>query len=574
MKILRMILIAGFALVTAVACQKSDDKAKPRQLTTESSPQGLRPLTPREAEVDFDFMVNTFRDQYGPLEYKEQRFDFSFENWAAQNRARLKDATSDAEIFAVFAEFLTKFQDGHVSIGFRVNNANVNRYSIPIFLTPVAGKALVADVPAGLASEIRMGDEVLTIDGETPAQLLAKVLKYRSWATPESNEHLMFAIFNRDFHMVDLIPKKNAARVTFKKPDGKVLSEDFIWKVQPWTQDRFVEDVRVNLMAPMVSELQDAAGASLLTMAKPVPFFATEQVKKKYGFIQVTANEEFRKKYGLADSEKPDIFAALYRFNGKNILLVRNFVYSHQDFSNAVYMKGYKAVLDQWDDVADVLVLDQTHNGGGSYCEEFFQLFINESKDAFVQSCNVDRKWITDFKVVWPEAATKAKSPVDLIAAYRAMGSTVEQAYDRGELMSDPVPIMGGGAKVGPLDYSWKKPMLVLVDELAGSCGDAYPMLIKNNNVAKIFGKRTMGLGGNVEVFILPISQTRVSLTRGLFTSNRDDKAYTPELMVENNGVIPDYPYEHTVEDFRAGFVAYVKTFSEKALEQIKPTAE
>lgn len=151
------------------------------------------------------------------------------------------------------------------------------------------------------------------------------------------------------------------------------------------------------------------------------------------------------------------------------------------------------------------------------------------------------------------------------------MGATVEKAYDLGEVMTEPLPIIGGRNKVSPLDYTWKKPMLVLVDELAGSCGDAFPMLIKNNKVAKIFGHRTMGLGGNVEELTLTQSQAHLRMTRGLFTSYRDDHNYLPENFIENNGVQPDYLYDHTVDDFRNGFVGYVREFSLKAIEQIPP---
>jgi C-terminal processing protease CtpA/Prc len=112
--------------------------------------------------------------------------------------------------------------------------------------------------------------------------------------------------------------------------------------------------------------------------------------------------------------------------------------------------------------------------------------------------------------------------------------------------------------------------MLVLIDELAGSCGDAFPMLIKSNRIAKLFGKRTMGLGGNVEPFTLQNSRTTVALTRGLFTSHKESEAYTDQDWIENNGVVPDISYEHTVEDTRKGFVEYVKTFSNEAINQIK----
>ena len=113
--------------------------------------------------------------------------------------------------------------------------------------------------------------------------------------------------------------------------------------------------------------------------------------------------------------------------------------------------------------------------------------------------------------------------------------------------------------------------MLVLVDELSASCGDAFPALIQANSVAKLFGARTMGAGGNVEAFTLTRSRAQVNFTRGLFTIHRMDGKYTKEMWVENNGVTPEISYIHTVEDYRNHFLNYVKTFSDAALAQIPP---
>ncbi|HTV19963.1 MAG TPA: S41 family peptidase, partial [Polyangiaceae bacterium] len=118
--------------------------------------------------------------------------------------------------------------------------------------------------------------------------------------------------------------------------------------------------------------------------------------------------------------------------------------------------------------------------------------------------------------------------------------------------------------------YVWTKPRLVLIDELAGSCGDAFPMLIKANHTAPLFGRRTMGLGGNVEAFgPLTNSLATLSLTRGTFTSHQDDETYVPGDFVENNGVQPDIEHVITAADFRTGFVDYMAHFSAVIASQI-----
>jgi C-terminal processing protease CtpA/Prc len=100
-------------------------------------------------------------------------------------------------------------------------------------------------------------------------------------------------------------------------------------------------------------------------------------------------------------------------------------------------------------------------------------------------------------------------------------------------------------------------------------------MLVQRNGIAKIFGQTTMGLGGNVDerAINLPFSQATVDITRGLYTTYRPDGHYQTSDLIENNGVVPDIPYSHTLSDFRAGYVDYVKAFSLAALAQIPQSA-
>jgi len=255
--------------------------------------------------------------------------------------------------------------------------------------------------------------------------------------------------------------------------------------------------------------------------------------------------------------------------------LVRNRAYSHSmerdGYDNEAIMKHYRAILDQYDSAVDVLVLDQTHNGGGSYCEEFFSLFIQDEKNGFVQKCNADRRWVRGFKD-WAEAGEGfMKVDEQLRQSYLENSTKVEQAIDRGDGLTEALPLMRYRQSRPDKFYTWKKPMLVLTDELAGSCGDAFPMLIKNNKVAKIFGERTMGLSGNVEIAAeLNHSGIKARLTRGLFTTYDPTGVYPKELFIENNGVAPDYPYQFDISDARNGFVKYLEAVSNTAIEQIK----
>ena len=145
---------------------------------------------------------------------------------------------------------------------------------------------------------------------------------------------------------------------------------------------------------------------------------------------------------------------------------------------------------------------------------------------------------------------------------------------DAGKDLTSPFALLGNEWLDPDTQYTWKKPLLVLADELAGSCGDIFPMYMQRNGVSRIFGERTMGLGGNVEPITgsygLGNSLAQARLTRGMFTTVQAEGIYSDEQWVENNGIVPDVHYTHTVEDYRRGYLAYVQTFSEQLLAELE----
>lgn len=566
-------IMALGALLMVSACGKVEPKA---QLAS-------REMTSAEALSDFEEIVSSVRTLYGPLEYKKQRFGFDLDVAAAEFRTKIQSAKTDAEFFGLYAQFLARLQDAHVSIRFVTNATGVHSYNIGLYLIPVEGKALVANVDSTIADQnIAFGDEVVSVDGVAPFELLKTIVKYRSNANPVTDLTQISSIFARASHIVELTPKSAFAHIEFKRKDGTTYSRDLSWHKAMFSNipDKNMVRGPVSGRAVIESGLQiesniyTQAMAHNYAMGSVVPFFITSQVTAAKGLIRVTANETYLKKYKLDPASNPEIFAALYQHKDKLVLLVRQPTYSHsapEKFSNQDYMNAYRAILDQYEKVAQVLVLDQTHNGGGSYCEDFFRLFINEQKGGFVQRMHADRKWMVDLRTWTPTSGTTQATEAD--RAMFAAANLVEAAYDAGKSLTDEaIPLMSGVNMVSPDDaYTWKKPMLVVVDELSASCADAFPALIKAGKVAPIFGERTLGAGGNVEETVTTSnSQSTVRLTRGLFAAYKPSGVYDPADWVENNGVVPDIAYKHTVDDVRAGYLKYVETFSDSAIALIK----
>lgn len=557
-------------LVLVTACSQS-----PAPSSTK-----VRSLTRAEAQADFEQIVQGVRTYYGPLEYKERRFGYTLTEIADEGRAEIAAVPADAgdnDYFAVFQRFLAKLEDGHVGISFPLTGSPVEAFNIPIFLQEIEGQAVVGTAQgAASAAGIVPGDVILSVDGKKTMDYLATIKKYDALGQDATEDQFIFRVFYRPATMREIVPTSETASIVVQHADGTSTTVELPWTIA--LNDTIVNDgLAASFSVGKAQEFNRAAGMSVAQWGDSTPFFATDAVKAKFAWTEVQASEEMMAKYG-AKSTAADwpVFAATYEWQGKKVLLVREPSYAgNEDAANANFIKNYKAVLDQYEAWADVLVVDQTHNTGGIFCQEFFRLFADKSYPAFVQFNNADRDWVTGLDSEWPKLLGEMITDADdsFYTSLKAIGTATEQAYDaRKSITSDALPLLGGFNKTGPYqDYHWKKPFLVLADELAGSCGDIFPMLIKASGVAKIMGQRTVGLGGNVsQVSVLGNSLAQVRLTRGLYTTYQADGTYTDEDLMENHGVLPDIEYDHTIADFRAGYVGYVGAFSDEAVKLLK----
>lgn len=531
-----------------------------------ASSTSQRSLRTTEALADFDQAVSQFRTYYGPLEYKNDRFGFDFEAMAAGFRERIVAATSDADVYAAIAELAFKMRDGHVSFNLQAEDALSSTFMVPLFAFPVADKVLIGNVDGSLSGlGIQIGDEIVTIDGKDAWSYLPTITKYAAFGNELSDRHLIYHVFNRPAWMKDLLPARDQLEMTLRRSSGEEYHVELVWRVtaQP-TATVFATDLDAQFTVSGVDSFNAAAKGSLMAMGAAKSYFFTPAVAAAFDMVEVQPSAAYLAKYGLTAETAQPVFALLYRIGNKTVLLVRQPTYTVPKPDATI--ATYKAVLDQYDGVADVLVIDQTHNPGGSltYANDFVTLFAKGQARAMVQRMNADRKWVQDLRGFAKEVDPTLASEFSRALLERA--KIVEVAYDAGETLTAPIPFLSLSHLDAAADYTWKKPVLMLTDELAGSCGDIVPMLMQRNGLATLFGERTMGLGGNVEA-VPELTNTRsyIKLTRGLFTTFEPSGEYRLEDFVENNGVHPDLPYKLSLDDVRQGYVPYVAAFSAAA---------
>ncbi len=172
-------------------------------------------------------------------------------------------------------------------------------------------------------------------------------------------------------------------------------------------------------------------------------------------------------------------------------------------------------------------------------------------------------------KTLFAFAGMLAADPNDfaanaLKARFEYLASEFRDALAQKRFLTKPVSLnlTGTFGTIQPNKAAhYSKPVLLLINELDFSGGDAFPAIMKDNGRVTLFGAKTNGAGGNVAEYpALANSGFKFHLTESLMV--RPNGQY-----VENNGVKPDVAYSITEDDFMNDYRGYVKAFTVEALK-------
>jgi hypothetical protein len=546
---------------------------------TESSSADLRTITTQEAFDDFDQIASAFRTLYGAMDRKQAKYGFDYEKMVLEYRGRLVAARTEGEVFAIFVEFVSRFEDPHVYLDREIVDDASQGHWLPFTVQPVENTYLVNSLDkTAPPDQIRLGDELLSIDGVSTADLATLFGKYFSVANPLASKSTTAYYFTtRASFLPGMISSLVPAKIHVRGADGAERDVSMAWNATP------------HLLAkvPPAPSAGTSAGNHAKAISKTAfqvihadgsaddanaPFFMTDAAKQTLEGLtpaKPSADSLAKVKLDQASADKVGYFAATYTTGGKKVLFLRLPSYEPDDTNSA--LQYVRALFDTYQPQVDGLVLDETHNPGGDidFAQGVISLLAKAPYNDYVEQLHADRKWI---KSLTDESADLTKNNLpDLASLFMDQARTVEMAYDSGKTLSAPVPFVTGSNTGKPDAMNWQKPAMMLIDELSVSCADLVPLIVKANHMATLFGQTTMGGGGNVEdVAVLNNTQVTLSLSRGLGTAFDPTGAYPETNVIEDNGVKPDVMYSHTVTDVRAGYVGYVKTFNAALLDTIK----
>jgi hypothetical protein len=576
-------------VVAATACDAPLDRDGRDDVIS----QPLRDSSRPEARADFEQMAAALKALYGPLIRKEARYHFDIDVAIEQTRAALQASRSDSDTFRTLNRFIERFHDAHLSYSPSVLSDSAQQVGVPLLATPVESRFLVYARGAAVRGQVAIGDELTRIDGRTPQELIRLFGRFQSTPNAKTEDQLAaLLVTQRSFLLpAAFLPAPGTnAQLQFTRADGTTYTLSTPWvstrpppRLRP-PPARGAQQIR-RPYALASDTFQDVIHArpdqaAVGDVGTNTPFFLTRAVVQTFGITPVRPTDATLRAVGVPPCDGTTTFdcyqsfAGTYTFGGKRVLLVRIPSYEPSTAPGTAFDSTYiKAILKDFQSSADVLVLDDTNNPGGSVFTvvDILSALITQPAINVGFAFHADRKIINDLRALIDELAALGPDVAGLVARLTQDTDATERAYDQKQPLGPLMPIVffdtTGDDRIFPDPLvQWTKPIVVLTNELSLSGGDLFPLLIKANRLGKLFGETTAGAGGNVEeVLITSFSQGSLRLTRSIFAPMTEANQIPFGNVVEDQGVTPDVVHPLTVADFRAGHVGYVRAFSELA---------
>ena len=208
------------------------------------------------------------------------------------------------------------------------------------------------------------------------------------------------------------------------------------------------------------------------------------------------------------------------------------------------FRETLKAFRDFGETGVNKIVLDLLDNGGGSLRLglRMAQMLSRTPIDLPKVKVRLNDNWMDSFH----QSAMNSQTDAEEEIARMAYDLTLD-ASARGDRLSPEI----GSKSLYPFQINpntdleiegedFKFEMVALVNEMCASMCDIFTSTLKDNKMATIVGKQTMGAGGNVvQHASAPSSGLIVNLTESLIISPKGE-------YLENNGVKPDISIEVT----------------------------
>ncbi len=551
-------------------------------------------LTTDQKISDFLNVAAIYDKNYGPYEWKRDAIGFDLLNTAPWIE-KVAATRNDLDFYEVMVSYVAALNDAHDGYSLPSNFVARLNFGVDIY----DGKLLVDTInrlrlPANEFPFVN-GYELVSIDGKDAQGLLDGLLQYQIAANPRSTRRLAAQLLttrpqSRMPHAAD-VPE--ISTVVFRRPDGKLEA----FRI-PWTKSGL----------PLVNVGRYITPSAPPPAAAPEPALDPDKdpnedpdeppeymkpllklwncklpVRAVNGFgaqAPIFVNSMptgFTRRLGAAPGDF--FYSGTFEAGGYKLGFIR--IPDFSPTNRTAALNTFLREITFFRANTDGLVIDVMRNPGGSvlYANQILSMVHFAPWRSIAFELRATSAYVAGFSSSL-EQAKAFFAPPDIVALYQALKDEVVAANRANRGRTKPIPLDdvtiirdpltdNGGNAVG-----YDKPLIVLMDELTASGGDAFAATIQDNSRGILVGYRTMGAGGNVLGWDAgSYSLGSITVTASLMNRKNPTRVqeYPEAPYVENIGVYPDVWSDYmTRENLTGSGQAFVDVFVKAMVDYIR----
>ncbi len=537
-------------------------------------------------------MASLYAKNYGPYEWKRdtQNFDlFHISPWIE----RARGTKDDLDFADLIVEYVSKLNDGHDVVLLRSTFNAYLGFDVDLY----DGKPLIDGIDRSLLPRTRfafdVGDEIVSIDGSTPNELIERYWKYSICANDiATRRQAAIWMTYRDQRWIPRAHEigASASVVIRRASDGSEQTVNVVW-------DKLGTPLTSFGTLPSPVTVQAAAkspanAASSNARQRIQELQMLRSARSKYRTVQGVGTRAplFALPAGFVQRLGRNTFDAFlsgtYQAGGQRIGYIR--IPDFDPLIPSLAWSQFTAEVAFFQANTDGLVVDLMRNPGGSvsYANQLISALMPDYHRVIGFEIRATSYWVSAYSQAVAESED-AGDPPWVLNLWKATlrdlrTANAENRGRTGSLALDSGPDFEPGLIRPPYasrgqNAAYAKPMLVLVDEFTASGGDAFAATMQDNKRALLFGLRTMGLGGNVFGWSLDgYAELDLTLTASLMTRKDNvstDGEFPVTNYIENVGVRPDIVNDYMTEsNLRNRGRDYVQAFTQAIVDHIRNT--
>jgi hypothetical protein len=534
-------------------------------LVSASSAVHAQNLTPAQKEADFRYLASMYSTYYAPIDWKKQLLQFdalAIQPWLD----RVAQTRTDLDFYEVCVAYVAGLHDTHDS--FSLPSDFVARLG---FTTDVYDGVLLIDSINRTILPVKdypftFGDQLLSIDGRDADTLLQDFAIYAVRPNPRSGKRLTAArITIRPQSLMPHAPDVagTSAKVVILRQSGDTETYTIPWTVTgtPLTVGPVPSPKMAR--APRMTALQQYSQAA--------PDYMTELLNAQwsgvmnpeelglngYGslapvFANALAGAHFTRRLGGNASDF--FYSGTFAYEDLTIGYIR--IPNYAPASTTAALTQFEKEIAFFNTNTDGLIVDEMRNTGGSLCYGE-SIAAHLTTDYFrATGFRLRPFWsrIIGFYNAWINAKAAGASQ-GVIDQYEMLYRAMLAANTQNQTITDSLPLCTSSLTRAPfMDadgnvLSYKKQILMLIDEFSTSTADSVPGMLRDANRVSLYGMRTNGAGGNNTSFDAGSYSEGVTLALQTRKEKHLNGDYPYTDLIENTGVWPDITDDYMTKD-------------------------